>query len=115
MLVHLNLACPINSLAHYAKGTPSLALRLLVSTWFQVYFAPLNGVLFTFPSRYSFTIGRQVVLSLGRWSSQIPPGFHVPQGTQVLTRLYSAFVYGGITLYAAASQLLPLTLQIPLL
>ena len=49
---HLNLARYINSLAHYAKGTPSLSLRLLVSVRFQVYFTPLNGVLFTFPSRY---------------------------------------------------------------
>ena len=49
---HLNLARYINSLAHYAKGTPSLSLRLLVSVWFQIYFTPLTGVLFTFPSRY---------------------------------------------------------------
>lgn len=49
---HLNLACYINSLAHYAKGTPSLSLRLLVSVWFQIYFTPLTGVLFTFPSWY---------------------------------------------------------------
>jgi hypothetical protein len=54
---HLNLACDINSVAHYAKGTPSLSLRLLVSERFQVYFTPLTGVLFTFPSRYFFTVG----------------------------------------------------------
>ena len=56
---HFNLACLINSLAHYAKGTPShpKMLRLLVGVWFQVYFTPLIGVLFTFPSRYLFTIG----------------------------------------------------------
>ena len=41
---HLNLARYINSLAHYAKGTPSLTLRLLVSTWFQVLFhSPQRG------------------------------------------------------------------------
>jgi hypothetical protein len=33
-------------------------LRLLVGLWFQVCFTPLTGVLFTFPSRYWFTIGR---------------------------------------------------------
>ena len=27
-------------------------LRLLVDIWFQIYFTPLTGVLFTFPSRY---------------------------------------------------------------
>ena len=46
-------------------------------------FTPLTGVLFTFPSRYWFTIGRQGVFSLGRWSSQIPTGFLVSRGTQV--------------------------------
>ena len=46
-------------------------------------FHPPFGVLFTFPSRYSFTIGHQVVLSLGRWSSQLPTGLLVPHGTQV--------------------------------
>ena len=46
-------------------------------------FTPLTGVLFTFPSRYWYTIGRQGVLSLGRWSSQIPTGFLVSRGTQV--------------------------------
>src|SRR3990170_3838613 len=49
-------------------------------------FHPPLGVLFTFPSRYSFTIGHQVVLSLGRWSSQIPTGLLVPHGTQVPDR-----------------------------
>jgi len=45
-------------------------------------FTPLTGVLFTFPSRYWFAIGRQGVFSLGRWSSRIPTRFHVPRGTQ---------------------------------
>ena len=39
-------------------------LRLLVDIWFQNYFTPLSGVLFTFPSRYSFTIGLYVYLAL---------------------------------------------------
>ena len=50
---------------------------------FRYYFTPLTGVLFTFPSRYWFTIGRSVVFSLGRWSSQIPAGFLVSCGTRV--------------------------------
>ena len=66
-------------------------------------------MLFTFPSRYLFTIGHQVVLSLGGWSPQIPPGFLVSQGTQVLTQPRSIFAYGGLTLFAVASQPLPLT------
>ena len=39
-------------------------------------------MLFTFPSRYWFTIGRQRVFSLGEWSPQFPTGFHVSRGTQ---------------------------------
>ncbi len=49
-----NQAVHINSLAHSSIGTPSRhkPLRLLVDMWFQFYFTPLTGVLFTFPSRY---------------------------------------------------------------
>ena len=71
-------------------------------------FHPPFGVLFTFPSRYSFTIGHQVVLSLGRWSSQIPTGLLVPHGTQVSERSPLSFVYGGVTLYAVPFQVLSL-------
>ncbi len=35
-----------------------IALPLLVAYGFRNYFTPLTGVLFTFPSRYWFTIGR---------------------------------------------------------
>src|SRR3990172_5107143 len=49
---------------------------------FRFYFTPLTGVLFAFPSRYWFTIGRQRVFSLGGWSPQFPTGFHVSRGTQ---------------------------------
>ena len=48
----LNLAQYRNSLARSTKSTPSLALRLLVSTGFQFLFHSPPGVLFTFPSRY---------------------------------------------------------------
>ena len=46
------------------------------------YFTPLIGVLFTFPSRYWFTIGHTVVFSLTRWSSLIHMGFLVPHATR---------------------------------
>ena len=57
-------------------------LPLYVSKRFQVYFTPLIGVLFTFPSRYLFTIGCQVVLRLGGWSPHVQTGFHVSRPTQ---------------------------------
>ena len=47
-------------------------LLQLVSAGFQVLFHSPPGVLFTFPSRYCFTIGHQVVFSLWGWS----PIFH---------------------------------------
>ena len=79
----LNLAAHYNSPDRSTKSTPSglNALRQLVNTGFQVLFHSPPGVLFTFPSRYCSTIGRQFVFSLGRWSSRLPTGFHVPRGT----------------------------------
>lgn len=88
----LKLAANRNSRTHYTKGTPSPprsrmdGLRLLVGVRFQVSFTPLVGVLFTFPSRYSFTIGHQGVFRLGGWSPQIQTGFHVPRPTHGLAR-----------------------------
>jgi hypothetical protein len=82
----LKLAANRNSLTHYTKGTPShqKVLRLLVGIRFQVFFTPLIGVLFTFPSRYLFTIGHQGVFRLGGWSPHVQTGFHVSRLTQVL-------------------------------
>ena len=91
------------------RGHPE-GLPLFVGTRFQVLFHSPLGVLFTFPSRYLFTIGQQVVLSLGGWSPQIPPGFHVSEGTQEHHWSLQDFVYGGFTLCAAPSQVLPLSL-----
>ena len=62
-------------------------LRPLVSTRFQVLFTPLFGVLFTFPSRYWFTIGLSGVFSLGGWCRRIPTGRLRPRGTQDTTML----------------------------
>ena len=84
----LKLATNTNSRTHYTKGTPSppllrkVGLRLLVGVRFQVSFTPLVGVLFTFPSRYLCTIGRQGVFRLRGWSPDVQTGFHVPRPTQ---------------------------------
>ena len=50
----------------------AIALRLLVGIRFQVLLTPLTGVLFTFPSRYLFTIGRQEYLALGGGPPRFP-------------------------------------------
>ena len=81
-LNHLALLVRRNSPDHNAKGTqsppshPKVQGRLppLVGTRFQVLFHSPPGVLFTFPSRYSCTIGRGRVFSLGGWSPQLQPG-----------------------------------------
>ena len=57
-------------------------LRPLVGARFQVLFTPLLGVLFTFPSRYWFTIGLSVVFSLSGWCRQIQTGFLRSRPTQ---------------------------------
>ncbi len=75
---------------------PRNRLRQLVGPRFQVLFHSPPGVLFTFPSRYWFTIGRQGVLSLGGWAPQIrteyPPCYSgSPRGGQ------SRFDYRAVT------------------
>ena len=99
----LKLAANRNSLTHYTKGTPSphRRLRLLVGIRFQVYFTPLIGVLFTFPSRYLFAIGHQGVFRLGGWSPHVQTGFHVSRLTQGSTGIYA---YGAITRYGRTFQ-----------
>ena len=79
-------------------------LLRLVDTRFQGLFTPLAGVLFAFPSWYWFTIGRQVVFRLGRWSSQIPTGLLEPRGTQEPARRLDLFAYGAVTLCGRPSQ-----------
>lgn len=84
--------------------SPINGLYLLVSIWFQDLFHSPLGVLFTFPSRYWFTIGKMVVFRLTKWSWQIPTKFHMFRRTQDTFSRLLHFVYGGITLYAATSQ-----------
>jgi hypothetical protein len=79
----LNLAVRSNSRAHYAKGTrsgipltghsPPTACRYMVSGSFH---SPNRGSFHHFRSRYWFAIGRQVVLSLRRWTARIQTSFH---------------------------------------
>ena len=68
-----------------ARRHPTKGLRPLVSAWFQVLFTLLFGVLFTFPSRYLFTIGLLAVFSLAGWCRQLQTGFLRPRPTQDTT------------------------------
>ena len=56
-------------------------LRLFVCIRFQDLFHSPSGVLFAFPSRYWFTIGRSRVFSLGGWSPHLQTGLHVSRPT----------------------------------
>ena len=77
-----------------AKAT---VLRPLVGIWFQVLLTRLTAVLFTFHSRYFCAIGRQVVLSLGRWSSRIHTRFHVSGITWDAVSESFPFAYRAVT------------------
>ena len=84
-------------------------LRLLVGARFQVLFHSPLGVLFTFPSRYWFTIGHRRVFSLGGWSPQLRTRFHVPGATRDMRiAVRAALRTGLITLCRRPSQVVPL-------
>ena len=94
----LNLAIYNNSLDRSTKSTISHfnVLYLLVNIGFQVLFHSPPGVLFTFPSRYYFTIGHQVVFSLTGWSPLIHTRFHVPRAT-LDTAMLTYLSYTGLS------------------
>ena len=64
---------------------------------FRVSFTPLSGVLFTFPSRYSSTIGLPGVLSLGGWCRRFRTGLLRPRPTQGPGLVGSRSAYGAVT------------------
>ena len=80
---YLKLASYHNSPDRSTKSTTSHfnVLCLLVNIGFQVLFHSPPGVLFTFPSRYCFTIGHQVVFSLMGWSPLLHTRFPVSRTT----------------------------------
>src|SRR6266496_1896646 len=62
-----------------SKASPfKLGLPLFVCIRFQDLFHSPPGVLFAFPSRYWFTIGRSRVFSLGGWSPIFRQDFTCP-------------------------------------
>ena len=108
----LKLAAHIDSLGRSAKSTPSpkpvlrqaFGLRLLVGTRFQVYFTVLSGLLFTFPSRYLFTIGHKVYLAFPGSTGCFPQYFRVLGYSRLKTESSFAFAYRTITSYGSPFQ-----------
>jgi hypothetical protein len=66
---------------------------------FQDLFHSPPGVLFTFPSRYWFTIGHQRYLALGSGLPRFPRGFTCPVVLRYLRKVTRRFAYGAVTLY----------------
>ena len=87
-------------------------LWLLVGIRFQVLFHSAPAVLFTFPSRYWFTIGHIGVFSLAGWSRLLPSGFHVPRRTQDPACSIENFDYGACTLFGRPFNAVPLFSQV---
>ena len=77
---------------------------------FRVSFTPLSGVLFTFPSRYSSTIGLPGVLSLGGWCRRIRTGLLRPRPTQGTGPVGGGYAYGAVTRCGAPFQAASATL-----
>ena len=105
-LLVLNLATHRNSTAHFPRGTPSrlnaapIACKHAVSGLFH---SP-PGVLFTFPSRYFFSIGRQMYLALDRGRSGFKRNFTCSALLGWHLWRVLLFAYGAITLFGRLSQ-----------
>ena len=95
----VNLATHRNSQAHSSKGTPSWPQSDDTLTACK----PTVSGTISLPSRGTFHLSLTVlvhyrsseVFSLGKWSPQIPTGFHVSRGTQVPTGSRSSFRLRG--------------------
>ena len=99
----VKLATERKSLTHYTKGTqsPLTRLPLFVCMRFQDLFHSPPGVLFAFPSRYWFTIGRLRVFSLGGWSPHLQTGFLVSRPTCRILRPATNFSHTGLSPFIA--------------
>ena len=75
-----------------------------MSTWFQDLFHPPPGVLFTFPSRYWFTIGRSRCLALEGGPPCFPQGFSCLVVLRIPVPKPALLPYGVLTLSDGAFQ-----------
>ena len=104
----LTCAAYHNSLAHYAKGTPSFRISGTPTDCRHM----ISGSI-SLPSRGAFhlsltvlsAIGHRSIFSLTRWSGLIPTGFLVPRSTrEYRPRRLDDFAYGAITHYGLPFQ-----------
>ena len=71
---------------------------------FRYYFTPLLAVLFTFPSRYWYTIGLPGVFSLGGWCRRVQAGFLRSRPTQDTPSRLRDFTYRTVTFFGRSFQ-----------
>ena len=81
-----------------------MGLRPLLGGGFQVLFHSPPGVLFTFPSRYWFTIGGQEYLALEGGPPRFPQGFSCPGVLGIRPTSLSWFRYRTVTVSGPAFQ-----------
>ena len=103
----------VGSLCKRHAVTPERGSDRLWANGFRDSFTPLPGVLFTFPSRYLFTIGLTGVFSLAGWSRRIRAGFLVPRVTQDTTRPRRASRTGLSPSMVGLSRHVPLAPRVP--
>jgi len=93
---------PCDSIALFRLAfAPAPQLKLLN---FQILFHSPPGVLFTFPSRYWFTIGHQQYLALEGGPPRFPRGSPCPVVLKNTSRDFTLFAYGTLTLYSRPFQ-----------
>ena len=97
----------VGSLCKRHAVTDLIGSDRLQAYGFRNFFTPLRGVLFTFPSRYWFTIGLSRVFSLSGWSRKIHTGFHVTRATQDTAIIVSVYPYRAFTFCGASFRMLP--------
>ena len=106
-LQSLNLAPHSKSPDHSSIGTPSSASRRTPTccrpTVSDLFHSP-PGVLFTFPSRYWYTIGGQGYLALEGGPPDFPQDFPCPVVLREYTRSLIPFAYRAFTSYGGPFQ-----------
>ena len=104
----------LNSLAHSSIGTPSPANWQAPTPCerdgFRFYFTAITWLLFTFPSRYWFTIGEVEYLALASSFACFPPGFHSRWYSRKISRSVKEFSSTGLLpSMVSLSRVFPLT------
>ena len=103
-----------NSPDHNAKGTPS-PLKEAPTACMHTVSGSLSLAArrsFHLSLTVLFTIGHELVFSLGGWSPQIQSGFHVPRPTRVPQRVSTRFSHTGLSPSPVRrSNRLPLTFR----